>query len=486
MSQLREQRQQAIIERDTAEDEETARQAAARVRELDQQIRSVERGEDYPRATTKSDDTSGTNFRLASIQTVMGANQMLSGAENESLGGLIAGVGQTLGGVASAFGPKGAVAGMAISAITSQLAAMASLAQNQAKKSDQMAGLAALIKNDPFYGDGTIENAREHMFSSLYDFQPTKKGVDIYDLGMSTTQFAQSATQRIRQRGMANEGLSEAFYQEALERVFSLDAGSLGQAGKYDRYGVNATDAISNLVERLSRIQNSGVTQGNYARVQEYFNLQQGIMQQLMRFQDRPNIGIANKEIEAFAQLQNYTVDSRTGSDIAAVRNTITNPQNDRMKAILYSTVEEMNPEKYAGRSDLIDRAIHDPKQQGAILRAFIQKIQNMYGGTDTPMGYWAGKALLSSIESPERRDAILRGITSGRAGQTLANGKFLEKGSDGFKELFTQEAKGYSSDVSQIATQMSDTVYMAIENLGNELSAAIDKAVQKFSSLIR
>ena len=193
MSQLQEERRKAVFERDTAEDEETARQAAARVRELDQRIRSVERGEDYPKATTKSDDTSGTNFRLASIQTVMGANQMLSGAENESLGGLIAGVGQTLGGVASAFGPKGAVAGMAISAITSQLAAMASLAQTQAQKSDQLAGLAALIKNDPFYGDGTIENAREHMFSSLYDFQPTKKGVDIYDLGMSTTQFAQSA-----------------------------------------------------------------------------------------------------------------------------------------------------------------------------------------------------------------------------------------------------------------------------------------------------
>lgn len=495
LSKLREERSKAIFERDTAEDEETARAAARRVGELDQQIRSVERGDDYSRTTSKSDNTNGTNFRLASIQTIMGANQMLSGAENMNFGSIIAGAGQALGGVASAFGPYGAIAGAGISTISSILGGVASLVQNQAQKSDQMAGLAALIKNNPSFGGGTIENAREQMFSSLYNYKPGKSDrlVDIYDLGMSTPDFAQSAARRIRQRGMANEGVSEAYYQEALERVFSLDAGSLGQAGKYDRYGINATDAISNLVERLSRISNSGVSQGNYARVQEYFNLQQALMQQHLKFDSTPNIGLVNKEIEAIASMKGYTVNENTANDLQTARNAITNPQNDRLKAILYSTIEEEIPEyidengrnfgSTAGRFDLMKRAINNPNYQGKILQAYFRKIQNMYGSTYDRMGYDAFSYILPTM-TDTNRDAVVENIIAGKLTNEQIVNQIKLGGGDGGKVLFAQEAKGYTSDVSQLATQMSDSVYTAIENLGNELSSAIDKAVREISRL--
>lgn len=460
LSQLREQRQQAIIDRDTAEDEETARQAAARVRELDQQIRDIERGGD---TSGGEDDEKKIDWGLRTIQTMMGFDQLARGVAGRDLGSIIMGGAQT---VTSMLGMSDRGAARSL-AWVKPIATIGTLLTQEAQKSDQMAGLAALIQNDPNFGGGSIGATREEMYRRLWDYSPVYDLAGINSMGLSAPEFAQSASRRIRQRGVASDGITEAYYQEALERVFSLDQGALGAAGQYDRYGMNATDAISNLVERLSRIQNSGVSQGNYVRVQEYLNMQQGVMQQLMRFQDRPNIGIANKEIEAFAQLKNYTVDSRTGSDIAAVRNTITNPQNDRMRALLYGTVEELLPET-AGRSDLIDRAINDPAKQGEIIRAYMQKIQNMYGGTDTPMGYWAGKALLSSIESPERRDAILRGITSGRAGQTLANGEVINTYNTPVRDTYAKQVEGYTSELTSILIKTSDGLYAGISILEN------------------
>lgn len=459
LSQLREQRQQAIIDRDTAEDEETARQAAARVRELDQQIRDIERGGE----SDGEDEEEKIDWGLRAIQTMMGFDQLARGIAGRDLGSIIMGGAQTFTSMIG-MSDKGAARSLAW---VKPIATIGTLLTQEAQKSDQMAGLAALIQNDPNFGGGSIGATREEMYRRLWDYSPVYDLAGINSMGLSAPEFAQSASRRIRQRGVASDGITEAYYQEALERVFSLDQGALGAAGQYDRYGMNATDAISNLVERLSRIQNSGVSQGNYVRVQEYLNMQQGVMQQLMRFQDRPNIGIANKEIEAFAQLQNYTVDSRTGSDIAAVRNTITNPQNDRMRALLYGTVEELLPET-AGRSDLIDRAINDPAKQGEIIRAYMQKIQNMYGGTDTPMGYWAGKALLSSIESPERRDAILRGITSGRAGQTLANGEVINTYNTPVRDTYAKQVEGYTSELTSTLIKASDGIYAGVSILEN------------------
>lgn len=460
LSQLREQRQQAIIDRDTAEDEEAARQAAARVRELDQQIRDIERGDG---TSDGEDDKKKIDWGLRTIQTMMGFDQLARGVAGRDLGSIIMGGAQT---VTSMLGMSDRGAARSL-AWVKPIATIGTLLTQEAEKSDQMASLAALVRNDPNFGGGSIRATREEMYRRLWDYSPDSYLAGINYMGLSAPEFAQSAARRTRQRGVSADGITEAYYQEALERVFSLDQGALGAAGQYDRYGTNATDAISMLVERLSRIQNSGVSQGNYVRVQEYLNMQQGVMQQLMRFQDRPNIGIANKEIEAFAKLQNYTVDSRTGSDIAAVRNTITNPQNDRMKALLYGTVEELMPET-TGRSDLIDRAINDPIKQGWIIRAYMQKIQNMYGGTDTPMGYWAGKSLLSSIESPERRDAILRGIVSGRAGQTLANGQVTSGYNISDRTEYAKQVEGYTSELTSILIKASDGIYAGVSILEN------------------
>lgn len=460
ISQLRLERQQAIVERDTAEDEETARAAAARVREIEQRINEVSDGD---RKKPEID------YGLRTIQTMMGFDQIVRGIAGQDLGSIIMGGGQTM---TSMLGLSDKAAARSL-AFLKPLATVGTLFTQEAQKSDQMAGLAALIR-----GNGSIEDTRQRMYTELWDYSPYGGNSDIgsiYDMGLSVPEFAQASERRIKQRGISQDGITESYFQEALERVFSLSNGSLGEAGRFDRYGTNATDAISNLVSRLSSISGSGVSQGNYARVQEYLTMQQDLMSNNMRFQDKPNYGVTNRDITAFAQLQNYTVDSRTSGDIKSVQNALINPQGDRSKAILYSTVEELFPET-RGRTDLIDRYLRDPKKQGAISRANMQKIENMYGGTDTTMGYWAFNSYLQDIESPERRDAIVNGLTKGKAGETFTNG-LIETGSDGSKVSYAADVKNYTSELTQGLITLSDGVYAGVSVIEGLMNDLIDVA---------
>lgn len=471
LSQLREQRQKAIIDRDNAADEDSAREAAARVRDLDRQIRSVELGD-------QEEDKKDIDWGLRTIQTIMGFDSLARGIAGRDLGSIVMGGAQT---ITSMLGLSDRGAARAL-AWVKPIATIGTLLTQEAQKSDQMAGLAALVRNDRQIGGGDIGSTREALYRNLWDYDPTGTG-GIYSFGLSVPEFAQQAQQRIRQRGIVNNGISEAYFQEALERVFSLNQGALGQAGRYDRYGTNATDAFSNLISRLERISNSGVSQGNYVRAQEYLDMQQALMQQYMQFQNNPNVGIANKEIEAFAKLKNYTVDNRTAGEIGAVRGMITSPQNDRMRAILYSTVEELMPET-AGRSDLIDRAINDPAKQGEIIRAYMRRIQNMYGGTNTPMGYWAARNALSSIPVG-RLDSIWNGIIGGEAGRTLANGSIVNsRGNTGEKMQYAAQAKDYASGTTQILINMSDGIFAGIsllEEFATDVKDLLTKQISLF-----
>lgn len=473
LGQLRQQRQEAIFERDTAEDEESARAAAQRVRDIDQQIKDVTDGRVEP--DEKINRADGV------MQTLLGTNLLLQGMSRGDIGSVAMGMGKSVTGILGSItrqvedekGKK--VSKPLISKETSEktlawigaLSGVTSIFSEEGQRSDQMAGLAALVRNDPqFEGFGSISRTREKMYDKLY-WTP-----GIHEMGFSVPDFAESATNRISQRGMVQDGISEAFYQEALERVFSLDSGSLGAAGKYDRYGVYATDAIADLVSRLERISGSGVTQGNYARVREYLDMQQDLMGNYMRFADKPTAAFANRDLAAFASLSNYTVDTRTSEEIKAIQNQLINPQNDRMKAILYSVVEETFSEykgqNVRGRVDLIDQILNDPTYQGAVEKALMTRLTSMYGGFDTPMGYMMIKSQLQGIESPERRRAIWEGITSGKAGQILSTAS-IETGQ---KLDYSKEIMGYVSDTSRAMIEMSDALFNTVSKVEESTGA--------------
>ena len=468
LGELRQQRQEAIFERDNAEDEETAKAAAQRVQEIDKQIRDI---------TDGRVEEAGVDFGSRVLQTMLGADQLIKGIAGKNIGSTIMGAGQS---VTALLGASDETAAKTLAWLT-PVAGLFSIFQEEAQRSDQMAGLAALTRNT--YG-GNMRDARTNMYSDLWNFDPGT-GVDMSELGLSVPDFAQSAERRISQRGIAEYGISEAYFQEALERVFSLNRGSLGDAGKYDRYGMTGTEAIVDLVQRLERISNSGVSQGNYARVQEYLSIQQELMANYMRFSDKPSQMNANRDIAAFASLEGYTVDSRTAGDIKAVQNMLINPQNDRMKAILYGVVEETIPEykgqSVRGRVDLIDQILHDEKYQGVIEKALIEQLTAMYGGSDTPMGYLMIKSQLQGVESPERRKAIWNGILSGKAGQTLSSGYEYSNPSGAINNEAVKEyvkgIEGYVSSLSSSVIEMSDAVFNAasfLEKMLNKMSDGI------------
>ena len=455
LGQLRQQRQQAIFERDTAEDEESARAAAQRVRDIDQQIKDVTDGRVEP-------DEKKINFGDRVLATLMGFNQLNKGITGRNIGSTIMGAGTTL---TSLFGASDETTAKTLAWLT-PIAGFMSIFQEAGQRGDQMAGLAALTR-----GGESIAEARRNMYSRLWGYGEDLTGTDIYEMGLSVPDFAASAEKRISQRGMAQNGISEAYFQEVLERVFSLDRGSLGLAGKYDRYGVYATDAITDLVSRLERISGSGVTQGNYARVQEYLGMQQDLMGNYMRFADKPSALIANRDLAAFASLNNYTVDTRTPGEIKAVQNQLINPQNDRMKAILYSVVEETMPEykgqNVRGRVDLIDQILNDPTYQGVIEKALMERLTSMYGGFDTPMGYMMIKSQLQGIESPGRRRSIWEGIIGGEAGRILSTSETASGQTQfGAKIDYSKEVKDYISGINSGMTELSDGVFNAVSYL--------------------
>lgn len=469
LGQLRRQRQEAIFERDNASDEESAKEAAKKVQEIDQQIKDVTDG--------RGAEEKKIDWGDRALQTLMGFNAFTRGMSSGNLGSMIVGAGQQL---TSILGASDETASKTL-AWLGAVSGITSIFQEEGQRSDQMAGLAALVKNDPtFGGGGNIGATRANMYKALWNFQ--LGGTNLQDMGLSVPDFASSAEKRISQRGMSQDGMTEAFFQEALERVFSLNRGSLGEAGKYDRYGVYATDAITNLVSRLERISGSGVTQGNYARVQEYLGLQQELMGNYMRFSDKPSVLNVNRDLAAFASLNNYTVDSRTSGDIKAVQNQLINPQNDRMKAILYSVVEETMPEyngqSTRGRVDLIDQILNDPNYQGEVEKALMQRLTSMYGGYDTPMGYMMIKSQLQGIESPGRRKAIWEGITSGKAGDILSDYEEYS-GPGGMKDLqakldYSSEIKDYVSGISRLMTELSDSFFNSASHLEQGMNSVI------------
>lgn len=473
LGQLRKQRQEAIFERDNAEDEESAREAAKRVQEIDQQIKDVTDGRAAP-------EEKKIDFGDRVLATMMGFDQLNKGIINKNIGSAIMGVGSTVTGM---LGTSDETTAKTLAWLT-PISGIASLLQEVGQRGDQMAGLAALIRNSPEF-NGDISEARRNMYSRLWGYGEDYTGTSIYDMGLSVPDFAASAEKRISQRGMAQDGIIEAYFQEALERVFSLNRGSLGDAGKYDRYGMYATDAIADLVSRLERISGSGVTQGNYARVQEYLGLQQELMGNYMRFSDKPSALNVNRDLAAFASLDNYTVDSRTSGDIKAVQNQLINPQNDRMKAILYSVVEETMPEyngeSTRGRVDLIDQILNDPNYQGVIEKAYMEKLTSMYGGFDTPMGYMMIKNQLQAIESPERRKAIWEGFTSGQAGNIISG---YETYSGDFGKMhsakmdYSKDIKDYVGDINAAMTQLSDGVFNAVGFL-NKIANKIETGIK-------
>lgn len=385
IGRLRFQQRELLKKREEAPNEAEAISASRQLADVNERLRRVMGGEN--------------NNQVGLLNAMGGMNSFLSSAGGGNLGGMISGLGNTGIGIATALGglSLGTAAG-ALGAV-GLIAALGAAVQGSGERYNELSTLAAFrgttgIRDlslggkfiGPLIRQSTLGDNGEYHYSAL---------------GMSETDFAKEAERRIRARGMSEDWFNETYRQIGLEKNYALRAGALMNAGTYDRYGIAGTEAVVRLVDMLTRIQNSGVSSGDYTRIQEKLDIQQQIMASYMSRVDRPDYDMANRAVAAMSAVRGITQDTRIGSDYASMQRAIQNPMNDRMKALIYGTVEDIIPGT-KGRMDLIDLALRDDKNEGKILQAVIQRISSMYGGMDTTMGYYAFKSVFPNI-APER-----------------------------------------------------------------------------------
>lgn len=406
IGKLRAQQRALIYERDTSSTEAGAIDASKRLGNVNEQLR---------RALSGGESVQGKPYYDSMLQGSQGLMGMFSSLQGGDISGTIMGGGSAIAGL-SGMGLKTALrflgwVGLAAGAAKMMTGAGASF--------EGMSDLSALRSTSGFAGGDASKY--------LSDFLPdaSLQGRKISDFGYTSEEFAGEATRRIKARGTSDDWFAETIRQIGLERTLSLQQGSLQGGGRYDRYGTNVTDAVSRLVDMLSRIEGSGVTGSDFTRVQEKYDIQQQIMGSYMSRADRPNYDVANQMLAAFSSVKGITQDERVGGEIAQFQDMIQSPMNERMRALVYSTVSDIFP-KTGGRMDLIDRELRKPENEGEIIRAVIERVVQQFGGTDTQMGYFAFKALLPGI-APDRLDEYIEqfgkeGFAGDLLGGTITN----------------------------------------------------------------
>ena len=459
IGRLRQQQKSLIAERDAAGDEEGAIAASKRLAEVNEQLRRAMTGEDS-RGGRGSGREGGWGVALAGMR---GMEQFMGAAESGNLAGMISGIGGTGVGIASAAGGLSMAGAATAMGVVALLAGIASGVQRGAERNTQMGNLAAFRSTT-----GGLEGREGGAAIGPMIRGSRFAGNEIYSigrLGLSDVEFSKEAEQRIRARGSSDDWFNEVYRQIGLERNFALRSGALSAAGAYDRYGINSTEAITRLVNSLAGIEGSGVTRGDFTRVQEKLDVQQQIMGSYMSRVDRPDYDVANRAVAALSSVRGITQDSRIGSDYAVMQNALQNPMNDRMKALIYGTIEDIMPHT-RGRMDLIDQALNSDKNEGEILQAVIQRIKTMYGGMDTQMGYFAFRNVFRGI-APER----LKGYIE----------DFSDPDSEASKQL-TKSLRGGSELIDSSGNRLADTQTM----IGTEYTNAVTQFLQEITNSVQ
>lgn len=261
---------------------------------------------------------------------------------------------------------------------------------------------------------GGFGNETAPVVNAAGAFNPNNQGLDLYDLGYTSPEFAQQAARRIKQRGMVRgDSIENALYADALERIFSLSSGALGTLSQYDRFGRNnANQDFADLAGTLDRLGTTGMRQGAWARSDEFL----GYMTQLSQSQRSTFLTVDNARSARQVATGQAMFGDKFGAEamrgIEAVNNQVQNPGGGYAKTMLYDVIQELYPDT---RGDIrkIREAQYDPSKQNAIQKAFAQRVQEMYGGADTTSGFLAFEEIYG-INNPNVLNPIVKQMTEG------------------------------------------------------------------------
>ncbi len=447
IGRLRAQQKELILERDSAETEVGAMDAGKRLADVNEQLR---------RALSGGGQVQGKPYYDSMLQGSQGLMGMFSGLQSGDLSGTIMGGGSAIAGL-SGMGLKAALKFLGWVGLA---AGAGKMMTGAGESYENMSNLAALRATSGLSGG----DASRYLGDIIPD--ASMGGTKISDYGFKADEFGGEAARRIKARGTSEDWFAETLRQVGLERNLSLQQGSLQEGGRYDRYGTNVTDALMRMVGILSNIEGSGISMNDFTRVQEKYDIQQQLMGSYMNRADRPNYDVANQTLAAFSSVQGITQDSRIGTDIQSFQSMIQNPMNERMRALIYSSVSDLFPET-GGRMDLIDRELRNPENEGKIMQAVIQRITSQFGGTDTQMGYFAFKSLLPDI-APDRLDEYVNQFTQGGAPRSFLSGDTTNQGAinewaklnkDAYAIQSTEFLTAWSRGKAEVISKMNEII---------------------------
>lgn len=447
IGRLRAQQKALILERDSAETEVGAMDAGKRLADVNEQLR---------RALSGGGQVQGKPYYDSMLQGSQGLMGMFSGLQSGDLSGTIMGGGSAIAGL-SGMGLKAALKFLGWVGLA---AGAGKMMVGAGESYENMSNLAALRATSGLSGG----DASRYLGDIIPD--ASMGGTKISDYGFKADEFGGEAARRIKARGTSEDWFAETLRQVGLERNLSLQQGSLQEGGRYDRYGTNVTDALMRMVSILSNIEGSGISMNDFTRVQEKYDIQQQLMGSYMNRADRPNYDVANQTLAAFSSVQGITQDSRIGTDIQSFQSMIQNPMNERMRALIYSSVSDLFPET-GGRMDLIDRELRNPENEGKIMQAVIQRITSQFGGTDTQMGYFAFKSLLPDI-APDRLDEYVNQFTQGGDPRSFLSGDITNQGAinewaklnkDAYAIQSTEFLTAWSKGKAEVISKMNEII---------------------------
>lgn len=333
-------------------------------------------------------------------------------------------------------------------------------------------------------GNGNVGDARTSLFNQ-FNANDTEgylwNGLSVHDLGYTNSDFSVQAAQRAKSRGYysgdANNAVFTAMEEDALEKAYNMNQGSLSQLGSYDRYrkSNNATQDVANLVASLDNAGTWGMSGGQRLRTNEFVGYQTQLMEMQKRYMMHPSSQYAQRQLLAAQNVYGDALDSRGIQAMGQIDNAITNPQEGYSKAILYDVIQN-SVKGTRGNLLAIRKAQYsdDPETRMKIQKGMFEKLTQIYGGVDTTSGYLAMSSY-TGIQNPEE---LKRWVNQMRSG--LPN---VTKGS---KTDAVNGLKGYTQEVSKEMLKYQDQTVVAISENLSELKDSSLLLLKTFETQLR
>lgn len=312
-------------------------------------------------------------------------------------------------------------------------------------------------------------------------FTRSDSQLDLYDLGYTAPEFAQQAARRIKQRGfVSDDSLENALVADSLERVFSMNPGSLGQLSAYDRFGKNnANQDFVNLAYTLDRLGTTGMRNGSWARSDEFASY----MTQLQSQQRGTFLTVDNERAGRQIATGQAIFGDKFGAEamqgIQAVNQQVQKPGGGFQQTLLYDVIQELFPETRGDIGKIMEYQYSDKRGiQDEIQQAFAKRMESIYGGVDTTSGLLAMMDVYG-IDNPN----ILKPIAT-----QLTNGGLEEQRLDK-KHRASEEASvlnnGYTPEITQRVNAIADQQMKSLLGYQEEITTVVKNILDKVETSI-